>query len=150
MKKYPVGNTNIGIYVIAVLVGTLVIPITSIINTVVNAQSATTAPEQQPPSFGSKYMRITNANMFQNGNMVSIGGVMENNSTDITFTVPEVVAVLYNQEGRIITTNSEGLSFGFEMKPGEKKAFSMTVNVPSGEIVSSYYLLPGGSASPFS
>lgn len=66
MKKYLVGNTNIRIYIIAVLVGTLVIPITSIINTVVNAQSATTPPEPQPPSFGSKYMRITNANMFQN------------------------------------------------------------------------------------
>jgi hypothetical protein len=36
------------------------------------------------------------------------------------------------------------------MKPGEKQAFSMTINVPSGEIVSNYVLLPGGNASPFS
>jgi hypothetical protein len=93
----------------------------------------------------SKYLIIAGVILNQNDNQINIGGTIANNSTDQAFTNVVVVAALYDQANKLITTAS-GIPGFANLNPGQQSSFTITANIPSDEELGRYVVLPGGSA----
>jgi hypothetical protein len=93
----------------------------------------------------SKYLIIAGVILNQNENQINIGGTIANNSTDQAFTNVVVVAALYDQANKLITTAS-GIPGFANLNPGQQSSFTITANIPSDEELGRYVVLPGGSA----
>jgi hypothetical protein len=93
----------------------------------------------------SKYLIIAGVILNQNDNQINIGGTIANNSTDQAFTNVVVVAALYDEANKLITTAS-GIPGFANLNPGQQSSFTITANIPSDEELGRYVVLPGGSA----
>jgi hypothetical protein len=93
----------------------------------------------------SKYLIIAGVILNQNENQINIGGTIANNSTDQAFTNVVVVAALYDEANKLITTAS-GIPGFANLNPGQQSSFTITANIPSDEELGRYVVLPGGSA----
>ena len=91
-------------------------------------------------------MIIAGVILNQNDNQINIGGTIANNSTDQTFTNVVVVAALYDEANKLITTASGVPGFA-NLNPGQQSSFTITTNIPSDEELGRYVVLPGGSAA---
>ena len=94
----------------------------------------------------SKYLIIAGVILNQNDNQINIGGTIANNSTDQAFTNVVVVAALYDEANKLITTASGVPGFA-NLNPGQQSSFAITTNIPSDEELGRYVVLPGGSAA---
>jgi hypothetical protein len=93
----------------------------------------------------SKYLVIAGVILDQDDNQINIGGTITNNSTDQAFTNVVVVAALYDEANKLITTAS-GIPGFANLNPRQQSSFTITATIPSDEELARYIVLPGGSA----
>ena len=105
-------------------------------------QSIDEAGEITGDAVNSKYVTITN-HRYQHGNISDvITGTLINNSTQ-EIPVISVVAALYNNDDKLITTGISSADTS-DLPGGDSSAFSVNLYNLGNDAVDHYILLPGG------
>jgi hypothetical protein len=105
-------------------------------------QSIDEAGEITGDAVNSKYVTITN-HRYQHGNISDvITGTLINNSTQ-EIPVISVVAALYNNDDKLITTGISSADTS-DLPGGDSSAFSINLYNLGNDAVDHYILLPGG------
>ena len=113
----------------------------------VESQDEDSEGEQVPTGqvVNSKYLTLSGVTFDEDGSQVNIAGTISNNSTDQSFATVSIVGQLYDEENQMITSSS-GVPALANLGPGQQSTFTITTNLPAGEEVIRYIVLPGGFA----
>jgi hypothetical protein len=103
-----------------------------------------TSPSPSATIVNSKYLTLAGVTFNEEDNQVTIAGNISNISPDQTFINVVVAGELYDNQNMLITT-STGTAGLANLQPGQQSAFTMTTNIPSGDEVTRFTVLPGGS-----
>ena len=96
----------------------------------------------------TKYLSISNLQLRQDlgqfSNRINVAGVVANNSTNSEVSLVTVVAILYNEENKVVTIASGSPTF-ISLKPGQDSPFSITVDIGQENRVAQYQVIAGGN-----